>query len=182
MCLLRATAEGIARLPPLPAGSPRVRRPVEHATSTPPRTGESDGGQRWTGPASRARPRRRQVTRACGPGPARVASMPCCDFCLLLLQLSSGVVIIHATRASTVDPRPSPPQRTAASFAGSSRALSLTTQRCSCPSRGGESLSSKIALTSVGSDEIFFQEIFSVIAIEVEQAGRGCNSLTDAPL
>jgi hypothetical protein len=43
-------------------------------------------------------------------------------------------------------------------------------------------LTGKIALTSVGSGEIFFQEIFSVIAIEVEQAGRGCNSLTDAPL
>jgi hypothetical protein len=45
-----------------------------------------------------------------------------------------------------------------------------------------QSPAGKIALTSVGSGEIFLCEYLPVIAIEVEQSGRGCNSLTDAPL
>jgi hypothetical protein len=54
MCLLRATAQVIAMLPPLTAGSPSVLLAVERANRMSPMTGEIDGGQRMTGTEVRA--------------------------------------------------------------------------------------------------------------------------------
>jgi hypothetical protein len=54
MCLIRATAQVMARLPPLTAGSPSVLRPVAQANRTQPMSGEIDGGQRMIGTEVRA--------------------------------------------------------------------------------------------------------------------------------